>query len=56
MGAAAGRTVVEQLAVTPADVHDSNRGDSALPPNPGEVQADNAYIGVAVLRQYGPSH
>ena len=35
--------LVEQLAVITGNVHDGNHGESALPPDPGEVYADSAY-------------
>ena len=45
VGADAETALVEQLAVTPGNVHDGNHGESALPPDPGEVYADSAYRG-----------
>jgi IS5 family transposase len=37
--------LVEQVAVTPANVNDSRAGPDALPDDPGEVFADSAYRG-----------
>ena len=37
--------LVEQLTITLGNVHDGNHGESALPPDPGEVYADSAYRG-----------
>ncbi len=45
VGADAETALVEQLAVTPGNVHDGNHGESALPSDPGEVYADSAYRG-----------
>ena len=45
VGADAETALVEELAVTPGNVHDGNHGASALPPDPGEVYADSAYRG-----------
>ncbi len=45
VGADAETALVEQLAVTPGNVHDSNHGESTPPPGPGEVYAVSAYRG-----------
>ena len=45
VGADAETALVEELAVTPGNVHDGNHGASTLPPDPGEVYADSAYRG-----------
>ena len=45
VGAGSVTARVEELAVTPGNVHDGNHGASALPPDPGEVYADSAYRG-----------
>ena len=45
VGADAETALVEQIAVTPGNVHDGNHGESALPPDPGEVYAVSAYRG-----------
>jgi len=37
--------LVEELAITPANVNDGRAGGSALPETPGEVFADSAYRG-----------
>ncbi len=37
--------LVESLTVTPGNVHDGRAGGAALPEDPGEVFADNAYRG-----------
>ncbi|WP_342587454.1 transposase [Manganibacter manganicus] len=43
VGADADRALVEEVAVTPANINDGKAGPTALPDNPGEVFADSAY-------------
>jgi transposase, IS5 family len=45
VGADAETAVVEEVLVTPANVHDGRAGFSALPHNPGDVFADSVYRG-----------
>jgi IS5 family transposase len=45
VGADAETALVEEIAVTPANVNDGKAGPAALPNNPGEVFADSAYQG-----------
>lgn len=45
VGADADTALVEEIAVTPANVNDGRAGPDALPDNPGEVFADSAYRG-----------
>jgi IS5 family transposase len=45
VGADASSALVEQIAVTPANVNDGRAGPDALPDDPGEVFADSAYRG-----------
>jgi IS5 family transposase len=45
VGADASTALVEQVAVTPANVNDGRAGPDALPDGPGEVFADSAYRG-----------
>jgi transposase, IS5 family len=45
VGADADTALVEQIAVTPANINDGKAGPAALPDNPGEVFADSAYRG-----------
>ena len=45
VGADASTALVEQVAVTPANVNDGRAGPDALPDDPGEVFADSAYRG-----------
>ena len=45
VGADASTALVEQVAVTPANVNDGRAGPDALPEDPGEVYADSAYRG-----------
>ncbi|MBV8574583.1 MAG: IS5 family transposase [Acetobacteraceae bacterium] len=45
VGADADTALVEEVAVTPGNVHDGRAGSGALPDNPGEVYADSAYRG-----------
>jgi IS5 family transposase len=45
VGADADTALVEELAITPANVNDGKTGPQALPDDPGEVFADSAYRG-----------
>jgi IS5 family transposase len=45
VSADADTALVEDLTVTPGNVHDGRAGGDALPDNPGEVFADSAYRG-----------
>src|SRR5690606_798720 len=45
VGADAATALVEQIAVTPANINDGKAGPEALPVNPGEVFADSVYRG-----------
>jgi IS5 family transposase len=45
VGADAETALVEEIAVTPANVNDGKAGPAALPDDPGEVFADSAYRG-----------
>lgn len=45
VGADADTALVEEIAVTPANVNDGKAGPDALPAEPGEVFADSAYRG-----------
>jgi IS5 family transposase len=45
VGVDAGTALVEEIAVTPANVNDGKAGGDALPDNPGQVFADSAYRG-----------
>lgn len=45
VGADADTALVEQIAVTPANINDGKAGPAALPDNPSEVFADSAYRG-----------
>ncbi|PYE38792.1 DDE family transposase [Rhizobium sp. PP-F2F-G20b] len=45
VGADADTALVEEIAVTPANVNDGKAGPDALPDNPGDVFADSAYRG-----------
>lgn len=45
VGADADTALVEEIAVTPANVHDGKAGGDALPDDPGQVFADSAYRG-----------
>ena len=45
VGADADTALVEEIAVTPANVNDGKAGPEALPDNPGDVFADSAYQG-----------
>ena len=60
VGADADTALVEQIAITPANVHDSKAGPDALPDDPGHVFADSAYrgetFGTAVHAKGGTPH
>ncbi|SFD15179.1 IS5 family transposase [Devosia psychrophila] len=45
VGADADTALVEEIAVTPANINDGKAGPDTLPDNPGEVFADSAYCG-----------
>jgi len=45
IGADAETALVEEVAITPANVNDGKAGPDALPDDPGEVFADSAYRG-----------
>lgn len=45
VGADADTALVEEIAVTPANINDGRAGPEALPDNPGDVFADSAYRG-----------
>jgi IS5 family transposase len=45
VGADADIAIVEDLSVTPGNLHDGRAGGSALPDDPGDVYADSAYRG-----------
>nr|WP_295463249.1 IS5 family transposase [Mesorhizobium sp.] len=45
VGADADTALVEEVAITPANINDGRAGTEALPDNPGEVFADSAYRG-----------
>jgi IS5 family transposase len=45
VGADADTALVEEVAITPANVNDGKAGPQALPNDPGEVLADSAYRG-----------
>ena len=45
VGADADTALVEEVAITPANVNDGKAGPEALPDNPGDVFADSAYRG-----------
>jgi len=45
VGADADTTLVEEIAITPANINDGKAGPDALPDDPGEVFADSAYRG-----------
>jgi IS5 family transposase len=47
VGADADTALVEEVIVTPGNVHDGRAGGGALPDNPGLVYADSAYRGEA---------
>lgn len=47
VAADADTAIVEELSVTPGNVHDGRAGSGALPDDPGEVYADSAYRGQA---------
>jgi hypothetical protein len=60
VGADADTALVEEVAVTPANVNDGRAGPDALPDAPGEVFADSAYRGAhfreAVRAKGGTPH
>ena len=45
VGADVDTALVEEIAITPANINDGRAGPAALPNNPGEVFADSAYRG-----------
>ena len=45
VGADADTALVEEIAITPANINDGKAGPDALPDNPGDVFADSAYRG-----------
>lgn len=45
VGADADTALVEEIAITPANVNEGTAGPDALPHNPGDVYADSAYLG-----------
>ena len=45
VGADAEAAIVEELSVTPGNIHDGRAGYGALPDNPGDVYADSGYRG-----------
>lgn len=45
VGADADTTLVEEVAITPANVNDGQAGPDALPDSPGEICGDSAYQG-----------
>ena len=45
VGADADTALVEEIAITPANINDGRAGPDALPSGPGEVFADSAYRG-----------
>ena len=45
VGVDAGTDLVEEIAVTPANINDGKAGPDALPDEPGDVYADSAYSG-----------
>ena len=45
VGADADTALVEEIAITPANINDGRAGPDALPSDPGEVFADSAYLG-----------
>ena len=47
VGADADTAIVEELSVTPGNVHDGRAGHSAPPDDPGVVYADSGYRGHA---------
>lgn len=60
VGADADTALVEEIAVTPANINDGKAGPEALPDNPGDVYADSAYrgdhFGKAVIAKGGTPH
>jgi IS5 family transposase len=49
MSADADTALVEEVAITPANVNDGKAGPDALPDNPGDVFADSAYRGACFV-------
>ena len=47
VGADVDTALVEELSITPGNVHDGRAGHGALPDDPGAVYADSAYRGAA---------
>jgi len=47
VGADADTAIVEEISITPGNVHDGKDGGDALPDDPGDVYADSAYRGQA---------
>jgi len=47
VGADADTAIVEELSVTPGNVHDGRAGHGALPDDPGAVYGDSGYRGHA---------
>lgn len=45
VGADADTALVEEIAITPANINDGRAGPDALPDNPGDVFTDSAYCG-----------
>jgi IS5 family transposase len=45
VGADAETAIVEEISITPGNVHDGKAGGDALPDDPGDVYADSAYRG-----------
>lgn len=60
VGADADTALVEEIAVTPANINDGKAGPDALPETPGNVYADSAYRGdhfaKAVIAKGGTPH
>ena len=60
VGADADTVLIEEVAVTPANINDGRAGPDALPDAPGEVSADSAYRGAhfreAVRAKGGTPH
>lgn len=47
---AADAALVEEVAITPANVNDGKAGPDALPADPGEIFADGAYRGTTMAQ------
>jgi hypothetical protein len=54
VGADADTAIVEEIAVTSANINDGRACPGALPDNPGEVFADSAYRGSHSATQFAP--